>query len=208
MTSLPKKRRVVEATPPLHDLTSLPPLGLCKSVLVNGSDSAGAALLARPRAFRAPPPPATLRAKRPSLFFTGARWESGSLPPRSPVALRDDDELVIDECEAELAYIFARPSAEAAPGTPRRAGTGDGAATLVGGVGPAGGGKKPESATTGGVVACWAALQVLNCVWIYRVVRQIVRMAMGGRGKDGDEEGARKGKEAQRVSISDSDDES
>ena len=119
MTSLPKKRRVVEATPPLHDLTSLPPLGLCKSVLVNGSDSAGAALLARPRAFRAPPPPATLRAKRPSLFFTGARWESGSLPPRSPVALRDDDELVIDECEAELAYIFARPSAENTPPSPR-----------------------------------------------------------------------------------------
>ena len=65
-----------------------------------------------------------------------------------------------------------------------------------------------HDATTGGVVACWAALQVLNCVWIYRVVRQIVRMAMGGRGKDGDEEGARKGKEAQRVSVSDSDDES
>jgi len=34
---------------------------------------------------------------------------------------------------------------------------------------------------TGGVIACWAALQCLNAVWIFRVLRQIVRMLCGSQ---------------------------
>ena len=33
---------------------------------------------------------------------------------------------------------------------------------------------------TGFVVACWAMLQALNCVWIYRVLRQVVRLVTRG----------------------------
>ena len=63
-------------------------------------------------------PPFVAKQKVFGIPIPRAQKESAS-SLRSKHALRDDDELVIDECEAELAYIFARPSAENTPPSPR-----------------------------------------------------------------------------------------
>ena len=45
------------------------------------------------------------------------------------------------------------------------------------------GGMPWSDKATGGVVACWALLQLLNAVWICRILRMVIRMLAGGHKK-------------------------